>query len=194
MYNHLRGCVFSVVPGRIVLEVGSVGWDLSAPLSTTAKLAPGQETVILTHVAVREDDISIYGFLTEDERSLFRVLIGLSGIGASTAIQILSSAAPKDFILAIEKQDTNFLKKIKGIGEKTAKRIILELKGAKTALTDDTAAGGAIAGLSAVAVDAVKALKAMGIHEKEGVARVEKVLSSGVDLGLEELIRQALRG
>ena len=194
MYNHLRGLVIKVVPGKIILEVGGIGWDICAPISTTSKVSIGQEHMILTHLAVREDDISIFGFLTDDERSLFRVLIGISGVGAATAIQILSSASPKDFILAIEKQDTKFLKKIKGIGEKTAKRIILELKGAKTTLSDDLPNSGAVGALGAIATDAVKALEAMGIPEKEGIARVEKVLESEGDLKLEELIRRALQG
>lgn len=194
MYNHLRGSVVSVVPGRIILEVGGVGWEIHAPLSTTAKISVGQETLILTHLAVREDDMSMYGFCTEDERSLFRTLIGISGVGSATAVQILSSASPKDFIIAIEKQDTKFLKKIKGIGEKTAKRIILELKGAKTNLTDDMQEYSPLSTMSVVAADAVKALEAMGIREKEGIARVEKVLAAGGDHSLEELIRVALQG
>ncbi len=194
MYNHLRGLVVKVIPGKIILEVGGIGWDICAPISTTSKVTIGQEYLILTHLAVREDDISIFGFLTDDERSLFRVLIGISGVGAATAIQILSSASPKDFILAIEKQDTMFLKKIKGIGDKTAKRIILELKGAKTTLSDDLYNSGSVGVLGAIATDAVKALEAMGIPEKEGIIRVEKVLGSGNDLKLEELIRKALQG
>ncbi len=194
MYNHLRGRVVKVVPGRVVLEVGGIGWDIHAPLSTTSKIALDKEVLLMTHLAVREDDISIYGFSTEDERELFRVLIGISGVGAATAIQILSSASVQDFILAIEKQDTNFLKKIKGIGEKTAKRIILELKGAKTNLTETDAAGTALGDLGALATDAVLALEAMGVPQKEGRARVEKVLATEHDLGLEEIIRRSLQG
>ena len=194
MYNHLRGTVIKVIPGRLVLETGGIGWDIHVPVSTSAKASVGKEALLLTHLAVREDDISLYGFATEDERELFRVLIGISGVGAATAIQILSSASPKDFILAIEKQDTKFLRRIKGIGEKTAKRIILELKGAKTRLTDEVAGRNPLAGMGAVAADAVKALQAMGIPEKEGIVRVETVLSGGGDYGLEELIRRALQG
>ena len=194
MYNHLRGTIIKVLPGRLILETGGVGWDMHVPVSTSGKFSVGREALILTHLAVREDDISIYGFATEDERELFRILIGISGVGASTAIQILSSASPKDFFLAIEKQDTKFLKTIKGIGEKTAKRIILELKGAKTRLTDDAAGGDHLAGMGEAATDAVKALQTMGIPEKEGIARVEKVLAGGENYGLEELIRRSLQG
>lgn len=192
MYNHLRGTTRHVTPGKVILETaGGIGWDLAAPLSTTSRLKTGQEVVLLTHLIVREDAHLLYAFFTEEERSLFRLLIGLSGVGAATATQILSSATPQEFLVAIEKQDTTFLRKIKGIGEKTAKRIILELKGAKTRLPEDGA--GEAPGPSGIAGDAVMALEAMGVTNKEAVARVEKVLAGGESLGLEEIIRLALR-
>ena len=192
MYNHLRGEVVRVVPGRVVLEAGGIGWDIIVPLSTSGKLKTGQNAVLLVHLIVREDAHLLYGFLSEEERELFRTLIGLSGVGAATAIQILSSAQPRDFLVAIEKQDTSFLKRIKGIGEKTAKRIILELKGAKTQLPEAGEAGPE--SLGGAAGDAVMALEAMGVQRKEALARVEKVISAQPELGLEDIIRAALRG
>lgn len=192
MYNHLRGTIQKVMPGKVILETsGGIGWDLAAPLSTTGRLKTGQDAVLLTHLIVREDAHILYAFSTEDERSLFRTLIGLSGVGAVTAAQILSSATPQEFLLAVEKQDTSFLRKIKGIGEKTAKRIILELKGAKTQLPEDSANGAS--GPGGMAGDAVMALEAMGVNNKEAVARVTKVLAAEPELGLEEIIRRALR-
>lgn len=192
MYNHLRGEVVRVVPGRVVLEAGGIGWDIIVPLSTSGKLKTGQNAVLLVHLIVREDAHLLYGFLSEEERELFRTLIGLSGVGAATAIQILSSAQPRDFLVAIEKQDTSFLKRIKGIGEKTAKRIILELKGAKTQLPEAGEAGAE--SLGGLAGDAVMALEAMGVQRKEALARVEKVITAQPELGLEDIIRAALRG
>ena len=123
MYNHLRGEVLRVMPGRVVLEAGGIGCDIVVPLSTSGKLKTGQSAVLLVHLIVREDAHLLYGFLSDDERELFRTLIGLSGVGAATAIQILSSAQPRDFLVAIEKQDTSFLKRIKGIGEKSFLRL-----------------------------------------------------------------------
>ena len=81
MYNHLRGTVIKVIPGRLVLETGGIGWDIHVPVSTSAKASVGKEALLLTHLAVREDDISLYGFATEDERELFRVLIGIAVSG-----------------------------------------------------------------------------------------------------------------
>lgn len=193
MYHHLRGAVIHVLPGRVVLEVNGVGWDLLVPLSTSCRLAAGREALLLTHLIVREDAHILYGFLTEEERSLFRTLIGLTGIGAATAAQILSAVTPQEFIVAVEKQDTSFLKKIKGIGDKTAKRMILELKGSKTLLPDLDSGSSSPSKPAGIAGDAVMALETMGMQNKEAVARVEKVLASEGDLTLEELIRRALR-
>ncbi len=191
MYHHLRGKLIAAGPTQLVLETAGVGWDILAPLSTTGRLGKaGDEVLLYTHLQVREDALQLYGFATEEERLLFRTLIGLSGIGPSTALQILSSAAPQDFILAIEKQDTQFLTRIKGIGAKTAKRIILELKGAKTLLPEE----GELPRLEGDAADAVAALEAMGVNAKEAVARVDKVLARGDEPGLEALIKQALQG
>lgn len=190
MYNHLRGKVVSVAPGKIVIDTGGIGWEVLAPLSTTGKLRAGVEATVLTHLIVREDAMLLYGFLTEDERALFRRLIGLSGVGAATAAQILSSASPNDFLLAIEKQDAGFLKKIKGIGEKTAKRIILELKGAKMLMTG----GNDAPALGGTAADAVMALETLGVPTKEAVARVEKVLKEQPDMALEAIVSAALQG
>ena len=190
MYNHLRGKVMAVAPGKIILDTGGIGWEVLAPLSTTGKLRAGGEATVLVHLIVREDAMLLYGFLTEDERTLFRRLIALSGVGAATAAQILSSTTPNDFLLAIEKQDAGFLKKIKGIGDKTAKRIILELKGAKMMIT----AGDAAPVLGGTAADAVMALETLGIPTREAVARVEKVLKDRPDLTLEAIVAVALQG
>lgn len=193
MYNHLRGALVEIRPGHVVLETGGVGWLLIAPLSTTSKLGqPGAEVRVLTHLHVREDALVLYGFATEEERALFRTLLGVSGVGAATAVQILSGASPGDFALAIEKQDTKFLTKLKGIGPKTAKRIILELKGAKTVLpTEESVSAPALAGHGS---DAVAALEAMGLARPEALARVEKCLATDAEASLEDLIKMALRG
>lgn len=191
MYHHLRGELAVRTPLRLVVETGGVGYEVTVPLSTGDRVGPvGSEVKLLTHLVVREDLLQLVGFLTEDERSLFRTLIGLSGVGPALALQILSSASPQDFAVAVERQDTGFFKKIKGVGEKTAKRIILELKGAKTLLPGGADSPALPAGIAA---DAVAALETMGIPQKEAVARVEAVLADNPDLSLEEIVRQALR-
>ncbi len=191
MYNHLRGKLCEVQPARVVMEAGGVGWDVRVPLTVSQALpARGQEAVLLVHLVVREDALDLYGFCSEDERHLFRVLIGLSGVGPAIAMQILSSTTPEQFAIAVEQQDTAFFKRMKGIGEKKAKRLIVELKGAKMLLTGEGASGPAMAG---AAGDAVAALQAMGLSQREAVSRVERVLKNSPDLSLEELIKAALQ-
>lgn len=189
MYNHLRGIITHLSPSRAVLEVNGVGYDITTPLSATRKLpAVGQEATLLTHLVVREDELKLIGFVDQTERELFRRLINLSGVGPSMALQILSGMTPQEFAQAVERQDAAALKKVKGVGEKTAKRIILELKGAKTILPagDDSLPVGA-------AADAVAALMALGLSQNEATARVDKALADSPDLGVEDLIKAALR-
>lgn len=191
MYNHLRGTLVSCQPTRLVVETGGIGWEVTVSLATSQRAgAPGAEVRLLTHLVVREDLLQLVGFLTEEERHLFRTLIGLSGVGPALALQILSAVTPEAFARVVEQQDTAALKRIKGVGEKTAKRIILELKGAKTLLPPSEEAGEAPTGMAA---DAVAALVAMGLTQRDAVERVERVTSAEEGLSLEDAIRRALR-
>lgn len=190
MYNHLRGTLIKKSPSRIILEVAGIGYDITIPLSAGSRLpSPGGEATILTHLVVREDEMRLIGFTTDEERELFRRLITLSGVGPSMALQILSGMSPQEFALAIERQDAGALKKIKGVGEKTAKRIILELKGAKTILPageDNSLPEGS-------ASEAAAALMALGLSQNEAVERVEKAVKANPGATVEELIKAALR-
>ncbi|MDR1535146.1 MAG: Holliday junction branch migration protein RuvA [Planctomycetota bacterium] len=189
MYNHIRGRVVEKTPGRLVVESGGIGYEIAVPLRAARRFPePGGEATVLLHLLVREDELRLIGFAESDERELFRRLIGLSGVGAVLALQILSDMAPRDFALAIERQDAGALRRVKGIGDKTAKRIILELKGAKTVLPPEEGGGPAGPGSEAAA-----ALVALGISPAEAAARVEKALRDSPGLGVEDLIRAALR-
>jgi len=191
VYHHLRGTVTQVRPARVVIEAGGVGYDVVVPLSVSRRIPEaGQPVVLLTHLVVKDDALQLVGFLADEERELFRRLIGVSGIGPTTALQILSAATPKEFLIAVERQDAAFFKRIKGIGEKTAKRLILELKGAKMVLSDG---GGDATAPNSIAVDAQQALSALGVPPAEAAARVEKALAGDPGLSLEDLIKAALR-
>lgn len=191
MYNHIRGIVTQKTPSRLILEAAGVGYDIIIPLSAYRRLPePGAEALVLVHLVVREDEMRLIGFADADERTLFRRLIDLSGVGPSMALQILSGMSPQEFAMAVERQDAGALRRIKGIGEKTAKRIILELKGAKTVLPAGEA--GAVQ-LEGAAAEAAAALSALGLPPNEAAARVEKVLARQPDLELEDLIKAALR-
>jgi Holliday junction DNA helicase RuvA len=189
MYDHIRGLVTAKSPNRLVIEAGGIGYEIAIPLSSFRRFPEvGVETLALLHLVVREDELRLVGFADADERELFRRLIGLSGVGPAMALQILSDMAPKDFAMAVERQDAAALRKIKGVGEKTAKRIILELKGAKTVLPQG--ADGLAAGPGG---EAAAALVALGLSEAEAAARVGNALRKNPDLPVEELIKAALR-
>lgn len=189
MYNHIRGKLTHKSPSRVVVEAAGVGYDITVPLSAGSRLpAAGSEATVLVHMVVREDEMRLIGFADADERELFRRLIALSGVGPSMALQILSGMTPREFALAVETQDAAALRRVKGVGEKTAKRIILELKGAKTVLTSATDAMP-----EGAASEAVAALMALGLSQNEAAGRVEKAMRQEPEAGVEDIIKAALR-
>ncbi len=189
MYNHIRGILVHKSPSKVIVEAGGIGYELTVPLSVGRRMpAVGTEVKIITHLVVREDELRLIGFADDEERELFRRLIDLSGVGPSMGLQILSGMSPQEFLLAVERQDAAALRKIKGVGEKTAKRIILELKGAKTVLP-----GGAENLPEGSAAEAVAALMALGVPQNEALQRVEKAAAKEPAASVEDLIKAALR-
>ncbi|MHC4874404.1 MAG: Holliday junction branch migration protein RuvA [Planctomycetota bacterium] len=195
MFHHIKGTLIKSTPTQAVIETGGVGYLLTISLSTKEKLtAQGSECMLLCHFSVSENAQNLYGFASEEERTLFRALISVSGVGPATGMQILSGTSPEEFARAVENQDHTALKKIKGIGEKTAKRIIVELKGiAAISMLGASAGQGSVAPASDTASAAKRALETLGVNPREASTRVEKVLSKNPDIALEELIKLALQ-
>jgi holliday junction DNA helicase RuvA len=180
--GRLSGRIVAKQPPQVLVDVGGVAYELDVPMSTFYGLPAGGEPVSLyTHLVVREDAHTLYGFATLEERSAFRQLIRISGIGARTALSVLSGLSVADLAQAVTMQDAAVLTRIPGIGKKTAERLLLELKG-KLA---ETAAAAAHQGS-----DVVNALVALGYSDKEAVAAV-KGLSPGMPVA--EAIRAALK-
>lgn len=194
MIGHLRGRLTAKHPPQLVLDVGGVGYEVEAPMSTFYGLpAVGAEVTLHTHLVVREDAHVLFGFGTERERSLFRELIKVSGVGPRIALGILSGASVDEFHRCVEAQDVAALTRIPGIGRKTAERLIIEMRDRLKALGYVPAADGALATSSPVSAqsEAFSALVALGYKSGE-VTR----LLQGVDPMLtstEDLIRHALR-
>ena len=129
MIGRLRGTLVSKQPPWLLVEVGGVGYELEAPMSTIYDLPQtGKEVTLLTHYAVKEDSVALYGFLHESERASFRNLLKVSGIGAKTALAVLSGVSTQDFARLVQAGDVVALTKIPGIGKKTAERIVVELR------------------------------------------------------------------
>ena len=183
MIGRIHGKLLEKHPPQIVVDVQGVGYELDVPMSTFYLLpATGAEVSLFTHLVVREDAHQLYGFATEHERRVFRQLLRISGIGARTALSVLSGMSVADLAQAVALQDAARLVKVPGIGKKTAERLLLELKG-KLA---EGVPGAAREGAS----DAVNALLALGYNEKEALAAM-KGLPPGTPVG--EAIRFALK-
>lgn len=187
MIGRISGKLAAKHPPQILVDVGGVGYEIHVPMSTLYQLpATGGEVVLLTHLIVREDAHQLYGFATEPERHVFRQLLKISGVGARTALAVLSGMSVADLHRAVSGQDSGRLTKIPGIGKKTAERLLLELRD-KLDISDlmTPAAQGAHE-----ANDIANALVALGYNDRE-VAWAVKQLPSGANVT--EGIRQALK-
>jgi Holliday junction DNA helicase RuvA len=181
LIGRLTGRLASKHPPQLLVEVGGVGYEVEVPMSTFYSLPAAGEAVILhTHLVVREDAHVLYGFATLEERTVFRQLIRISGVGARTALAVLSGMSVGDLAQAVALQDAQALIKVPGIGKKTAERLLLELKG-KLADAKPSAVG---------AGDVLNALIGLGYSEKEALAAV-KGLPPGI--AVTDGIRAALK-
>jgi Holliday junction DNA helicase RuvA len=186
--GRLSGRLIGRHPPQVLLDVGGVAYEIDVPMSTFYSLPGTGESVTLhTHLLVREDAHTLYGFATLDERAAFRQLIRISGIGARTALAVLSGLSVTELAHAVALQETARLTRIPGIGKKTAERLLLELKGKLTEALPGTAAAAAPDSASA---DVLHALVGLGYSEKEAIVAV-KALPPGVAVA--EGIRAALK-
>lgn len=194
MIAFLRGAVAEALPQRIVLDVGGVGYEVQVPLSTFDRLNPveGQVITLRTHLHIRENAQVLYGFATDEERDIFRLLIErVSGIGPATAIAILSGLNTTAFKSAVVSGDVQCIARAKGVGKKTAERIVLELKD-KIGVAD-TWQEQQNGTTSASAADAELALIALGFRQTESRKVIKALLAENPAAGTDELIRGALR-
>jgi len=191
MIGSLIGLVKEKTPSAILLEVNGIGYEIAVPLSTSFQLPNvGESAYLLTHLVVREDQHSLYGFATDEERKLFRALIKISGVGAKLAITILSGTNVNGFIQSVLNEDIDALVHLPGIGKKTAERLIVEMKDKISEITNDENSLSQNNQNSAVA-EAINALVNLGYKTKDAKTILDKIESEG--LTVEELIRQALK-
>ncbi len=187
MIGRLSGILFDKNPAQLLVDCHGVGYEVSVPMSTFYTLpSTGEKVALLTHMVVREDAQLLFGFSTAQERELFRQLIKISGIGARTALAILSGMSVNDLAQAVTLQEAGRLTKIPGIGKKTAERLLLELKG-KLGADVGIAASGAETGGSN---DVLGALLALGYSEKEALLAIKQVPSGS---SVSDGIRHALK-
>ena len=170
-------------PPQVLIDVAGVAYEVDVPMSTFYALpATGESVTLFTHLIVREDAHNLYGFASVEERTAFRQLIRISGIGARTALALLSGLSVSDLAQSVAEQDTGRLTRIPGIGKKTAERLLLELKG-KLAESAEARAGGR-------ASEVMQALLALGYSDKEAAAAVKEL---GAEMPVADAIRAALK-
>ena len=198
MITFLNGKLVEALPTQVTVDVNGVGYEVLIPLSSYDKLPePGHDVRLLTHLAVREDAHVLYGFMTTQERELFRMLINtVSGIGPKTALNVLSGMNVTSFRGAVANGDVKALSKISGVGKKTAERIVVELRD-KVGSAGAWEASSAKRGLSPEEQkvnDAMLGLMALGFKQVEAHDAVRAALAAlGPQAGLEELVRVSLK-
>lgn len=196
MIHHLHGRLVEKHPTYAVVECGGVGYMLAISLTTYDRLGDDELVHILTHMVVREDAQLLYGFATESERQLFLLLIGVNGVGANTARLILSAMEPEAAESAIASGDVDAMKRVKGIGAKTAQRIIVDLQDKVGAASTGTASGGTISSgaHNTIKADALGALTSLGFDKAKCNKVLDELLKKeGNSATIEGLIKSALR-
>ncbi|MGD0340445.1 MAG: Holliday junction branch migration protein RuvA [Bacteroidales bacterium] len=191
MIDYIKGTITQITPAFITIETGGVGYFINISLTTFTKLEGKNDLKILVHEVIREDTHQLYGFADKEERDIFRHLISVTGVGASTARMMLSSLTPAEIEKSIIGSDVNLLKSVKGIGLKTAQRIIVDLRdkigklagsGEIFAFADNTRRD-----------EALSALVMLGFAKGAVLKVLDKIVREQKDLTVEEMIKRALK-
>jgi Holliday junction DNA helicase RuvA len=191
MYEYIKGSVASLKPSHIILEANSVGYFITISLNTYTQLNGRESVKLFIHQVIREDAHLLYGFASEAERELFRMLISVSGIGSNTAIMMFSSLSPDEISNAILNENVNLLKSIKGIGVKTAQRVIIDLKDkvGKSPVSEQFVSSAD----NTLRNEALSALVMLGFAKKSAEKELDKILTAQPNLSVESVIKLALK-
>lgn len=192
MYEYISGRVAELAPTYAVIDVGGVGYYLHISLETYAAIERAAEAQLYVHYVVREDAQLFYGFATKTERELFRLLLSVSGVGGNTARTILSTYSPRELQGIITAGNAVLLKNVKGLGLKTAQKIIVELSGKLMTLGADELTGTAQPG-GGLAEEAVAALSMLGFAKAASEKVVQAVVRESPSAAVEEVVRMALK-
>lgn len=194
MYAYLKGDITFKSPAFITLEVNGIGFHVNIPLSTYTAIEGKERTTIYTHLIVKEDSHTLFGFATQTERYMFVQLIGVTGVGATTAQLILSSMTVDEVRAAVIGEQAHVLQRVKGIGAKTAKQIILDLKSKLTKEAPDGMAVLLPAVDNAIREEALSALIALGFNRIAVQKALNQVMKDNASAGkVEDLIKAALK-
>ncbi len=192
MYEYIKGKIIELNPAAAVVECGGIGYDILISLQTYEAVQAASEVKLYLHHYLKEDDEQLYGFATKEERGIFKLLIGVSGVGVGTARMILSSLTAEELRNAILSEDVNRIKGVKGIGLKSAQRIVLELKD-KIVKGSGSAETPTITGNQAVIEEATIALTMLGFSKPNINKVLPGIIQKTPDAKVEDLIKEALK-
>ena len=191
MIAHIQGILESKTPTHVVIDVNGVGYMLNISLNTYDSLPSKGKLRLFSHLIVREDAHILFGFSEEEERMMFRELINVSGVGASTALMVLSSMKPVDVAQAVDQSDVNAFKSVKGIGLKSAQRIIVDLKGKLDKIESNSDFLSPLG--NTYKNEALSALVVLGIDKKKASNTIDEILKNNDISSVEELIKTTLK-
>ncbi len=193
MYEYIRGTIAEVAPAYAVVEAAGVGYFVNISLQTYSQIENMHETKLFVHYVVREDAQTLFGFATKKERDLFRLLISVSGVGGNTARMILSTYSTSELQNIIATGNAVLLKNVKGLGLKTAQKIIVELSGKMFDLNDADMAVTAVAGGNETHDEALAALMMLGFTKTASEKVLGQILKADPAISVEEAVRDALK-
>ena len=190
MIAKLSGLIDELKPSELILDVSGVGYHLFIPFSTFEKLHGGTNVQLFVHTIHRDDQFKLYGFISENEKTLFSILLGISGIGPAMALSILSGIKPETLINAIRDEDSGVLTKIPGVGKTKAEKLIFELK---RKIKKFEYMSEAFPGTSSTRNDAIEALASLGFDESKASRAVDEILDKSPDSPIENLVKESLK-
>jgi|TARA_B100002019_G_scaffold290106_1_gene307086 Holliday junction DNA helicase RuvA len=191
MITHLKGKLVEKSPTNVVIEVNGIGYWVNISLTTFSQIPDNENIKLYTHLQIKEDSHSLYGFYSKKEREIFRLLISVSGVGTSTARTMLSSLDPQQVVEAISTNNVSIVQSVKGIGSKTAQRLIIELRDKilKIYDLDETY----VNSNNTTREEALSALEVLGINKKSSERLVDNIIKENQDISVEEIIKETLK-
>ncbi|MBT6635107.1 MAG: Holliday junction branch migration protein RuvA [Flavobacteriaceae bacterium] len=190
MITHVKGRLVEKAPTSVVIECNGIGYLINISLNTFSQIPDNENLKLYTHLQIKEDSHTLYGFHTIKEREIFRLLISVSGIGSSIARTMLSSISPDQIIEAISRENVSLIQSVKGIGSKTAQRVIIDLRD-KILKVYDLDEGFASSN-NTNKEEALSALEVLGINKKSSVKLVNKIVLENPDISVESIIKETL--
>lgn len=191
MITHLKGKLVEKSPTNVVIEVNGIGYWVNISLTTFSQIPDNENIKLFTHLQIKEDSHSLYGFYSKKERDIFRLLISVSGVGTSTARTMLSSLNPQQVVEAISSNNVSIVQSVKGIGSKTAQRLIIELRDKILKIYDHDETY--VNSNNTTREEALSALEVLGINKKSSERLVDNIIKENQDISVEEIIKETLK-